>query len=91
MSLFADILLVASIITFFIGFASTVIKQIRIKGKIRYYFIASIFLFTSGLIFGWEDFKAGFNDCRVDTNQIETKVPENGVMAASNSCCCCEN
>lgn len=83
MSLVTDILLVGSFIAIIIGFASFVIKQIRIKGKIRYYFIASLFLFASALTLGWEDFKAGFNDCRVDTNQTETKIPENGDTAAN--------
>lgn len=77
-SSFVDVLLVGSMAAFAIGIISIFLKQIRIRKKIRYYFIMSAFLFGAALTFGWQDavdgFVKGLNDSRVECSDTENEV-----------------
>ncbi|WP_410332570.1 hypothetical protein [Rhodohalobacter sp.] len=62
MDLFVDILLLTSIALFIVGFSGFFIKSIQINEKVRYYFIASILMFSLSLAIGWESAVTAFNE-----------------------------
>jgi uncharacterized membrane protein len=62
MDLFVDILLLTSIALFIVGFLGFFIKSLQINEKVRYYFIASILMFSLSLAIGWESAVTAFNE-----------------------------
>lgn len=69
-----DILLLASFTLFVIGFFAVIIPPLRRglkviyeKFRLRHLFVGSLFCFALSLGFGWEDFKAGWNDESCET------------------------
>lgn len=62
MDLFVDILFLTSIVLFIVGFSAFFIKSIQINEKVRYYFVASILMFSLSLAIGWESAVTAFNE-----------------------------
>ncbi|WP_133120246.1 hypothetical protein [Rhodohalobacter barkolensis] len=57
-----DILLLTSIALFIVGFSGFFIKSLQINEKVRYYFVASILMFSLSLAIGWESAVTAFNE-----------------------------
>jgi hypothetical protein len=68
MDTFVDGMFLISIGLFITGVLALFIKQIRINGKTRYYFIGSLLVFSLTLAIGWESaveaFREGYEEGR---------------------------
>ncbi len=79
-----DILILASIILFILGFSGVLIRPIRRglkaineKFRLRHLFIGSLLCFSLGLAMGWEDAVKAFNE-GVNEARNEVRHSENG-------------